>query len=291
MKTFAFNGAQQNILLAALPPAEYALLAPHLEPVSMPHGKVLYEFNEKLKYVYFPTTATASLLCTMEDGASVEVAEVGNEGVLDVSILLGGEGAFAQAIVQTAGEGFRLSAKWLDPKNEQLSFLRTLLMRYTQMLITQMAQTTACICRHSVEQQFCRWLLLNSDRMKSSNLAMTQELIANILGVRRETVTEAAGRLQSAGLISYRRGRIEVLDRTGLESQACECYSVVKRELERLRSFLTNTRKQQTARDIPIHFPEPARINGDRAPISNVPAFVDRRGVSLRRRVDLYASA
>lgn len=272
----AFPDPQHNYLLAALPPQEYARLAPHLEPVQMQHGKVLYEFNEKLKYVFFPTTATASLLCTMEDGASVEVAEVGREGVLDVSIFLGGDGALTQAIVQTAGGGVRLAAKWLDQKFDEFGSLRTLLMRYTQMLISQMAQTTGCIRRHSVEQQFSRWLLLNFDRMNSSNLAMTQELIANMLGVRRETVTEAAGRLQNAGYISYRRGRIEMLDRPGLESQACECYSVVKRELDRLRSDLTAPQMQKKVCDIHAHEEESAA-----APLLG--QFVERR------RVNLYA--
>lgn len=229
---------RKNCLLAAIPPQEFASLAQRLEPVTWTHGTLLYEFNEKLKYIYFPTSATVSLLCSMEDGAAVEVAEVGNEGVLDVAILLGGQGALTEAIVQTGGEGFRLAVKWLTQDNDQFPSLRTILMRYTRMLISQMAQTTGCMRRHSVEQQFCRCLLLNFDRMNSTNLAMTQELIAHMLGVRRETVTEAAGRLQQAGYISYRRGKIEVLDRPGLEAQACECYKVVRREFDSLRSDL-----------------------------------------------------
>ena len=244
---------QQNYLLAAMPPQEYARLAPLLEPISLSRGKVLYEFNEKLKYVYFPTTATASLLCTMEDGASVEIAEVGNEGMLDVSMLLGGDGALTQATIQTAGHGYRLAAKWLDQENGHLGSLLTLLMRYTHTLISQIAQTTGCIRRHSVEQQFCRWLLLNFDRMNSSNLAMTQELMANMLGVRRETITEAAGRLQDAGFISYRRGQIEVLDRSGLESQSCECYRVVKRSFDRLRSDLAANATQKHIHHVHAH--------------------------------------
>jgi CRP-like cAMP-binding protein len=275
----------QNYLLAAMPAQEFARLAPRLEPVSLPHGKVLYEFNEKLKYAYFPTTATASLLCTMEDGASVEVAEVGNEGVLDVSILLGGDGALTQGIIQTAGHGYRLPAKWLLQENDQLSSLQTLLMRYTHTLISQMAQTTGCIRRHSVEQQFCRWLLLNFDRMNSGKLSMTQELMANMLGVRRETVTEAAGRLQEAGLISYRRGQIAVLDRTGLESQACECYSVVKQSFDRLRSDLVSNRCHKHAH--PTHT-RTAHIHETHdteeiAPINIIPRSTDRR------RLNLYA--
>jgi len=227
---------RQNYLLAALPEDEFERIAPHLEPLAMPRADILYRFGEKLEYAYFPTTATASLLCTMEDGASIEVAVVGNEGILGASIL--GDAALTQATVLNPGCGYRLNAKWLKHEVDHRGSLQPLLMRYTRTLMAQMAQTTGCIRRHSVEQQLCRWLLLNLDRAPSSTLTMTQELMAGMLGVRRESITEVAGKLQLAGLISYSRGHIEVLNRPGLETQACECYDVVKKEFGRLHADL-----------------------------------------------------
>lgn len=224
---------RQNYLLAAMHPEEFDHIAPHLELVSMPYTEILYDCNEELQYAYFPTSATASLLCGLEDGVSVEVAVVGNEGVLDVSTYMGNNSALTMATIQTAGEGYRLPAKILKREFEQGGSLQHLLMRYTRTLIIQMAQTTACNRRHSVEQQLCRWLLQNFDRVHSGSLAMTQELISNMLGVRRESITEAARKLQTEGLISYCRGHIQVLDRPGLETHVCECYDVVKKESER----------------------------------------------------------
>ncbi len=232
---------RQNYLLAALPENEFARIAPYLELITFTRADTLYRSGEKLKDAYFPTTATASLLCTMDDGTSVEVAVVGNEGILGASIFPGGDTALTQATILNLGFGYRLSAKWLKHEIDHVGSLRPLLMRYTQTLIAQMAQTSGCIRRHSVEQQLCRWLLLNLDRAPSGSLAMTQEWVAGMLGVRRESITEAAGKLQIAGLISYSRGRIEVLNRPGLETQACECYDVVKKEFGRLRSDLIAT--------------------------------------------------
>lgn len=229
---------RQNYLLAAMRTEELERIAPHLELVSMPYTEILYECNEALRYAYFPTSATASLLCSLEDGVSVEVAVVGNEGVLDVSIFMGYNAALTMATIQTAGHGYRLPAKVLKREFDQGGSLQHLLMRYTRTLIIQMAQTTACNRRHSVEQQLCRWLLLNFDRVHSGSLAMTQELISNMLGVRRESITEAARKLQMEGLISYCRGHIKVLDRPGLETHVCECYDVVKKESERFFSDL-----------------------------------------------------
>ncbi len=228
----------QNHLLNALPPADYERIASHLELIPMKLGDVLYEPGIKLRHVYFPTTSIVSLLYVMEDGASAEIAIVGNEGILGVSLFMGGDTTPSRAIVQSAGHAFRLKAELL--KNEFGRFGPTmhLLLRYTQALITQMAQTAVCNRHHSVDQQLCRWLLLSLDRLQSNDLSMTQELIANMLGVRREGVTEAAGKLQDAGLISYRRGRISVLDRPGLEERACECYQVVKTEFDRLLPYV-----------------------------------------------------
>lgn len=229
---------RQNFLLAAMDAEEFERIAPHLELVSMPYTDVLYECNEELQYAYFPTSATASLLCGLEDGVSVEVAVVGNEGVLGVSIFMGYNAAFTMATIQTAGYSYRLPAKLLKREFDRGGSLQHLLMRYTRTLIIQMAQTTACNRRHSVEQQLCRWLLLNFDRVHASSLAMTQELISNMLGVRRESITEAARKLQMGGLISYCRGHIKVLDRPGLEMHVCECYDVVRKESERFLSDL-----------------------------------------------------
>jgi CRP-like cAMP-binding protein len=234
----AIHSPHQNHLLDALPASDYARLAPHLELIPMGLGDVLYESGSQLRYVYFPTTSIISLLYVMEDGASAEIAIVGNEGILGVSLFMGGDTTPSRAVVQSAGHGFRLKAELL--KNEFGRFGPTmhLLLRYTQALITQMSQTAVCNRHHSVDQQLCRWLLLSLDRLQTNELSMTQELIANMLGVRREGVTEAAGKLQDAGLIRYRRGLISVLDRPGLEARVCECYQVVKTEFDRLLPYV-----------------------------------------------------
>ncbi|MBT9541152.1 Crp/Fnr family transcriptional regulator [Thiobacillus sp.] len=224
----------QNHLLAALPTAEFDALATHLEWVAMPLGKILYGPGEKLKHAYFPTTAIVSLHYVMESGATAETAGVGNEGVVGISLFLGGETTSSTAVVQTAGHAYRLEGKLLKEAFDRAGLMQPLLLRYTQALLTQTAQTAVCNRHHSLEQQLCRWLLLTLDRMPANELIMTQELVASMLGVRREGITEAAGKLQRAGLISYRRGHIAVLDRHGLEAHACECYAVVKKELDRL---------------------------------------------------------
>ena len=225
---------QQNLLLAALPAEVRARLQPHLELVPMPLGDVLYESGTLLRHVYFPTTCIVSLLYVMEDGASAEIAVVGNEGVIGIALFMGGETTPSRALVQSAGHALRLKGQLLKDEFHRSGALQHLLLRYTQALLTQMAQTAVCNRHHSVDQQLCRWLLLSLDRLSSSTLSMTQELIANMLGVRREGVTEAAGELQKVGLIHYSRGRITVLDRPRLEVRACECYAVVKKEFDRL---------------------------------------------------------
>lgn len=225
---------RQNHLLAALPAADYERLFPELEEISMPLGHVLYESGTKMRHVYFPSTAIVSLLYVMEDGASAEIAVAGNEGIVGVSLFMGGETTPSRAVVQSAGHGYRLKGQLLKDEFYRAGPMQRLLLRYTQALLTQMAQTAVCNRHHSLDQQFCRWLLLSLDRLPSNNLVMTQELIANMLGVRREGVTEAAGRVQKAGLIEYRRGHITVLDRAGLEARSCECYAVVKQEYDRL---------------------------------------------------------
>lgn len=230
----ASHSPHQNHLLAALPAEEFERLAPHLELAAMPLGEVLYESGGQLRYVYFPTTSIVSLLYVMQNGASAEIAVVGNEGLLGVSLFMGGETTPSRAVVQSNGHGYRLAGQLLKDEFNRAGPLLRLLLRYTQALITQMSQTAVCNRHHSVEQQLCRWLLLSLDRLPSNTLTMTQELISNMLGVRREGVTEAARRLQAAGLIRYSRGRIEVLDRPGLERTVCECYGVVKREFDRL---------------------------------------------------------
>ena len=228
------NDPHQNHLLDALLNADYDRLFPNLELVELPLGEVLYESGGKLKYVYFPTTSIVSLLYVMEDGSSAEIAVVGNEGILGISIFMGGDTTPSRAVVQSAGHGYRMKAQLLKNEFNQAGPLQRLLLRYTQALITQMAQTAVCNRHHSVEQQLCRWLLLSIDRLSGNELNMTQELIANMLGVRREGVTEAAGKLHRAGLINYTRGRIVVIDRPGLEKRVCECYQVVKTEFDRL---------------------------------------------------------
>lgn len=224
----------QNHLLAALPNETYERLLPHLEPVSMPLGEVVYESGIQMRHVFFPTTAIVSLLYVMEDGASAEIAIVGNEGIVGVSLFMGGESTPSRAAVQSAGEAYRLPGRILKAEFEHGGPLQHLLLRYTQALLTQMAQTAVCNRHHTLDQQFCRWLLLSIDRLPSDELVMTQELIANMLGVRREGVTEAAGNVQKAGLIKYHRGHITVIDRPGLEARVCECYAVVKKEFDRL---------------------------------------------------------
>ena len=230
------SSPKQNHLLAALPVAEFEALAAHLELVPLPLGKMLYEPGGQLQHAYFPTTAIVSLHYVMESGASAESAGVGNEGVVGVSLFMGGNTTPSSAVVQTAGHAYRLEHRQLMEEFNRAGSLQRLLLRYTQALLTQMAQTAACNRHHTVEQQLCRWLLLTLDRLPSNELVMTQELVASMLGVRREGITEAAGNLQRAGCISYRRGHISVLDRSGLETRACECYAVVKRELGRLLS-------------------------------------------------------
>jgi CRP-like cAMP-binding protein len=211
-----------------------ARLQPSLELVSMPLGDALYESGTHLSHVYFPTTAIISLLYVMEDGSSAEIAVVGNEGIVGVSLFMGGETTPSRGIVQSAGHVYRLRGQDLKVEFMRAAEMQQLLLRYTQALLTQMAQTAVCNRHHSVDQQLCRWLLLSFDRLPSNELTMTQELIANLLGVRREGVTEAAGKLQKAGLIRYNRGRISVTDRPGLEARSCECYAVVKKEFARL---------------------------------------------------------
>ncbi len=226
----------QNHLLAALLDAEFDRLAPYLELIPMPLGDVLYESGGKLSHVYFPTTSIVSLHYLLENGGSSEIAGVGNEGVLGISLFMGGDTTPSRAVVQTGGHGYRLPSRILMAEFNRAGPVLRLLLRYTQALITQMSQTAVCNRHHTVEQQLCRWLLLTLDRLPTMDLIMTQELIANMLGVRREGVTEAAGRLQARGYISYRRGHIRVLDRNGLEDNVCECYEVVKKEFARLLS-------------------------------------------------------
>ncbi|WP_029134938.1 Crp/Fnr family transcriptional regulator [Sedimenticola selenatireducens] len=228
------HAPSQNHLLAALPKEDIGRLLPHLELVPMPLGDVLYESGVELRHVYFPTTSIVSLLYVMLDGASAEIAVVGNEGVIGVALFMGGETMPNRAVVQSAGHAYRLKGQLLKQEFNRSGDLQHLLLRYTQALLTQMAQTAVCNRHHSLDQQLCRWLLLSLDRLSSNELVMTQELIANMLGVRRESVTEAAGNLQKAGLIKYQRGHITALDRAGLEARACECYGVVKKEFDRL---------------------------------------------------------
>ena len=225
---------KDNHLLPALPEATYQGLLHFLEPVPLPLGLAVVESGGAQGYVYFPTSSIVSLLYVLADGASAEIAVTGNEGVVGIALFMGGETTPSRAVVQSAGHGYRLRAGVLKKQFETGGVLQHLLLRYTQALITQMTQTAVCNRHHSVDQQLCRWLLLSLDRLASNEVAMTQELIANMLGVRREGVTEAAGHLQAAGLIHYSRGKITVLDRPKLEGRVCECYAVVKREYDRL---------------------------------------------------------
>ncbi|KAF0101498.1 MAG: Crp/Fnr family transcriptional regulator [bacterium] len=225
---------RQNHLLAALPADEYARIFPNLELVPLTLGDTLCEAGRPIRYAYFPTDAIVSLLYVMEDGASAEIAVVGNEGVVGVALFMGGETTTSLAVVQSAGYAYRVRALLLKEEFFRAGPMQRLLLRYTQALLTQMAQTAVCNRHHTMDQQLCRWLLISMDRLPSNQLTMTQQLIANMLGVRREGVTEAAGKLQRDGLIEYRRGHITILDRAGLEARACECYAVVKKEFDRL---------------------------------------------------------
>jgi len=230
------HNASQNHLLAALPAADFERLSPHLELVELPLGQILYEPGSQMQHAYFPTTSIVSLHYVMESGASAETSGVGNEGVVGISLFMGGNTTPSSAVVQTAGHAYRMTGLLLKQEFSRAGLMQSLLLRYTQALLTQMIQTAACNRHHSVEQQLCRWLLLTLDRIPSGELVMTQELVASMLGVRREGITQAAGNLQRDGLIRYRRGHISVLGRTGLETRVCECYAVVKKELHRLLS-------------------------------------------------------
>jgi len=225
---------KQNRLLAKLPAADYGRLLPELEAIALPLGTSLYESGTRQEHVYFPTDSIVSLLHVMQNGTSAEIAVVGNEGIVGFALFMGGESSPSRGVVQNAGRGYRMKAPTLKAEFERGGALQHILLRYTQALITQMSQTAVCNRLHSVEQQLCRWLLLSLDRLPSNELVMTQALIANMLGVRREGVTQAAGRLQADGLVTYERGKITVLDRPKLEERVCECYSVVKRESDRL---------------------------------------------------------
>jgi len=228
---------KQNHLLAALPTLDYARLRPDLEHISMPLGWALCESGDHMDYVYFPATSIVSMLYVMENGASGEIAVTGNEGLVGISLFMGGETTPSRAVVQSAGDGYRLKANILKREFALGGALQHLALRFTQSLITQMSQTAVCNRHHTLDQQLCRWLLLSLDRLSCNELVMTQELIANMLGVRREGVTEAAGRLHHDGMIDYRRGHITIVDRPKLEKRVCECYAVVKKEYDRLLPY------------------------------------------------------
>jgi CRP-like cAMP-binding protein len=245
----SLHSPNQNHLLAAVPTAEFDPLAAHLELVPMPLGEILYEPGGQLQHAYFPTTAIVSLHYVIESGASAETAGVGNEGVVGIALFMGGDTTPSSAVVTTGGHAYRLERRLLKQEFNRAGLMQRLLLRYTQALITQIAQTAACNRHHSVEQQLCRWLLSTLDRVSSRELIMTQELVASVLGVRREGISEAAGKLQRAGFILYRRGHIAVLERSGLEVGACECYVVVKKELDRL---LSDVRYRQSTSAIAI---------------------------------------
>lgn len=238
MSTNPAPAPQQNHLLAALPDDVRQRIFPFLELTSLPLGKVLYESGDTLRHVYFPTDSIVSLLYVMESGASAEISVVGNEGLIGIALFMGGESTPSRAIVQSAGHAYRLVGNRLKDEFNRHGELLLLMLRYTQSLITQMAQTAVCNRHHSIDQQLCRWLLLSLDRLSGNQLTMTQELIANMLGVRREGVTDAAGKLQKLGVIEYSRGHIEVLDRAKLEELSCECYAVVKKETDRLLPYV-----------------------------------------------------
>jgi len=225
---------EQNWLFKSLPMAEWERLTPHIQAFDMPLGLVLSESGDKMSHLYFPTTAIVSLLYGLENGSSAEIAVVGNEGCVGISLFMGGQSTLSSAVVQSAGKSYRINAQVIMREFDKAGALMHLFLRYTQALITQMSQTAVCNRHHTLDQQFCRWLLLSLDRLTSNELVMTQELIANMLGVRREGVTEAALKVQKAGLISYARGHIKIIDRPGLERRTCECYQVVKTEYDRL---------------------------------------------------------
>jgi len=231
------HSPKQNHLLDALPAADYARLLPHLELIPMPLGWAVYEAGGQMRYLYFPTTSIVSLLYVLENGASAEIAITGNEGLVGISLFMGGESTPSRAVVQSKGNGYRLRASVLKTEFALGGHLQYLALRYTQALITQMAQTAVCNRHHTLDQQLCRWLLLSLDRLPGNELLMTQELISNMLGVRREGVTAAAGKLQADGLVKYSRGHIVVLDRPKLEKRVCECYAVVKKEFDRLLPY------------------------------------------------------
>ena len=251
----SMHNPSQNYLLAALPAAEFERLAEHLELVALPLGERLYDPGEQLRHACFPTTAIVSLHYVMESGATAETAGVGNEGMIGVSLFMGGDTTPSSAVVQSAGHGYRLEREMLLEEFNRAGLLQRLLLRYTQALMTQMTQTAACNRHHSVEQRLCRWLLLAVDRSAGRELVMTHELVAGMLGVRREGVTEAAGRLQQAGCISYRRGHISVLDRSALELRACECYAVVRKETSRLLSDVRYRQEAVAAVPLPLATP------------------------------------
>jgi CRP-like cAMP-binding protein len=255
----ASHSPDRNHLLAALPEEIFKRISPHLELISMPLGDVLYESGGKQQHVYFPTTAIVSLHYIMENGSSAEIAGVGNEGVLGISLFMGGDSTPNRAVVNTGGYGYRLKSRLLMEEfsrvgGRRAGVIQHLVMRYTQVLMTQMSQTAACNRHHSIEQQLCRCLLMTLDRLPTNEVTMTQELIAEMLGVRREGITETAGNLQRAGLISYHRGHITVLDRLGLESRACECYHVVRKEFCRLFSDMHI--RQKNAATVMHAFPQ-----------------------------------
>lgn len=239
---------ERNHLLDALPDAVRQRLFPRLERVPLPLGKVLYESGDAMRYAYFPIDSIVSLLYVLEDGASAEISVVGNEGIVGVALFMGGHSMPSRAVVQSAGSAYRLAGPVLMEEFNRHGELLVLLLRYTQALLTQMAQTAVCNRHHSIDQQLCRWLLLSVDRLDGPALQMTQELIANMLGVRREGVTEAAGKLQKQGLIEYSRGHITVLDRQGLEARCCECYSVVKQEYDRLLHYVPSNTSPAASR-------------------------------------------
>jgi len=262
------HNPNENHLLAALPAAEFGRLLPHLDLVPMPLGEVYYESGGRLQNVYFPTTSIVSIHYVMEDGASSEIAGVGNEGMLGISLFMGGNTTPSRAFVRTAGFGYKLKAQYLMTEFDRGGAVQRLLLRYTQSLITQTAQNAACNRHHTVEQQLCRCLLSTLDRVPSNDLVLTQELVASMLGVRREGITEAAGKLQTAGIIRNRRGHITVLDRAGLEDHACECYEVVKREFDRLLGPDSDLVPRSAARTWPRESPK-----------ENARGFVLRRGL------------
>ena len=265
----SLDNLKNNHLLAALPAEEFRQLAPHLESFQMRLGDVLYRPGAPLQYAHFPTTAIVSMVYVMESGASAEIASVGHEGVLGISLVLGGDTTPSSAVVQTAGSSYRLKASLLQEEFSRCGNIQRLLLRYTQALAVQIGQTASCNRHHTIEQQLCRWLLATLDRLPSSEVVMTQELVAAMLGVRRESVTAAAAKLQRAGVLSYRRGHITVVDRLGLEAVACECYTVVKNEYSRLRADAPPHYERPTAvahreRDYPVDTREPMRpASGD----------------------------